>query len=384
MTWDGGWGRYVSVAERRAKAGREMEKLRKTGHPVSPVTIAGRLIATTFWGKAWCANLESYHDYANRLPRGRTYVRNGSVADLQIASGKATAKVSGSRMYTVQIDVRPVPKPQWQALCRDCVGGIDSLVELLQGRLSKGVMERICRPGDGLFPKPAEITLRCSCPDWATMCKHIAAALYGIGSRLDHDPELLFLLRGANVNDLVAGLEAGLPLSKTGPAAGKVLESDDMSALFGLDMAADDTPPDVPVAVASKPAAKAVGPAVAKPAPTTSISPKATSRAAIATKPPTLPVAAPAVPKGPVAKRPPATAKTRAALKAKLLRALGDRVSPPSATAMTDAPPAAADAASKTSAQRATAGKRAPVRSPAPSDDARVPAIRTSRRKSPA
>src|ERR1035441_1454397 len=160
-----GWRPYVPAAERRRKALREMEKRKKQGHAVSPVSVAGRTIATTFWGKAWCENLEGYSDYANRLPRGRTYVRNGSA------------------LYKVSLKVAPVAKAQWKSICNDCGGAIDSLVELLQGRLSKGVMERICRQNLGLFPSPAEIHLSCSCPDWADMCKHIAAVLYGIGAR---------------------------------------------------------------------------------------------------------------------------------------------------------------------------------------------------------
>src|SRR5213082_1578886 len=151
MYYEYGWRPYVTVAERRRKAVREMQKLKKKGHPVSPVVIEGRAIAKTFWGKAWCDNLERYSDFANRLPRGRTYVRNGSVIDLQISPGKIEALVSGSDIYTVAISVASVTKARWKAICRDCGGAIDSLVELLQGRLSKGVMERICRQRTGLF-----------------------------------------------------------------------------------------------------------------------------------------------------------------------------------------------------------------------------------------
>lgn len=236
------WAPYVSVAERRRNAAREVEKLRKKGHRVAPVTIEGRAIATTFWGKAWCENLESYHDFETRLPRGRTYVRNGSVIDLQMAPREVKALVSGSKIYKVTIRIGGVPKAQWQSICRDCSGGIDSLVELLQGRLSKGVMERICRQDMGLFPKPAEIDFDCSCPDFASMCKHIAAVLYGVGARLDKEPELLFRLRAVDEKDLIAGVDKALPLSKKAPAAKKVLRADDVSALFGLDMAGEAPP----------------------------------------------------------------------------------------------------------------------------------------------
>ena len=236
---DFAWRPYVPVAARRHKAEREMQKLRKKGQPVAPVVITGRTIARTFWGKAWCDNLERYSDFSNRLPRGRTYVRNGSVVDLQVAPGAVTARVSGSALYTVAVKVSAVPKARWTSICQDCAGAIDSLVELLQGRFSKGVMERICHENTGLFPAPADIEFSCSCPDWASMCKHVAAALYGVGARLDERPELLFTLRKVDEKDLLAKAGRGLALAKTGPAAEKVLSPDGLSALFGLEMDAE-------------------------------------------------------------------------------------------------------------------------------------------------
>jgi uncharacterized Zn finger protein len=232
-----GWRPYVPVAERRRKAMREMEKRKKQGHDVSPVVIAGRTIVTTFWGKSWCENLERYSDYANRLPRGRTYVRNGSVVDLQIKPGEIHAHVSGSELYKVALKIAPVKKAHWKSVCDDCAGAIDSLVELLQGRLSKGVMERICRQTQGLFPTPDEIELSCSCPDWADMCKHVAAVLYGIGARFDRQPELLFRLRGVDETDLIVHAGKAAPLAKQAPAAGKILGGEDLAGIFGLDMA---------------------------------------------------------------------------------------------------------------------------------------------------
>jgi uncharacterized Zn finger protein len=253
----GGWGwrPYVSVAERRLKAVREMEKRRKKGLVVSPVTIEGRMIVKTFWGKSWCENLERYSDFANRLPRGRTYVRNGSVIDLQISSGEIKALVSGTEIYEVAVKVAPVAKTRWRSICKDCSGAIDSLIELLQGRLSKGVMERICQQNTGLFPSPKEIRLSCSCPDWAEMCKHVAAVLYGIGVRLDQQPELLFRLHGVDEKELIAHADAAVPLAKRGPAAAKVLGGEDLSKLFGLDMAAGpvaQTGPSEPAPVKAK------------------------------------------------------------------------------------------------------------------------------------
>lgn len=231
------WRPYVPLAEKRRNAEKRLAKLVKKGRPISPVTIDGRIIAKTFWGKSWCSNLERYSDYSNRLPRGRTYVRNGSVLDLQIAKGEISAFVSGSELYTVKITVEPVTAPRWKAVCKDCSGAIDSLVELLQGRLSKAVMDRVCRKGDGLFPSPKEINLSCSCPDWADMCKHVAAVLYGVGARLDEKPEHLFALRAVNIDDLLARAGAGHSLAKPAPAATKLLEDAEVSALFGLEMA---------------------------------------------------------------------------------------------------------------------------------------------------
>jgi uncharacterized Zn finger protein len=234
--WDYEWRPYISQAERRRRAASEMSKLKKKGHPVAPIVLKGRTIASTFWGKAWCDNLEGYGDYENRLPRGRTYVRNGSVVDLQITEGTISAQVSGSDLYKVKVDIDPVPKTRWKSICKDCAGGIDSLVELLQGRFSKGVMERICRQGKGLFPAPNEIRFSCSCPDWASMCKHVAAVLYGVGARLDDKPELLFRLRKVDEKDLLAGAAAGLPLSGKKPRTGRVLDATDISGIFDLDL----------------------------------------------------------------------------------------------------------------------------------------------------
>ena len=232
-----GFNPYVSVGARRAQAARELAKLQKKGRKISPVVIEGRTIAGTFWGEAWCDNLERYSDFANRLPRGRTYVRNGSVVDLQVWPGSVTALVSGSAMYDVKVTVGPVSRARWSAICRDCSGAIDSLVELLQGRFSKGVMTRLCEEKTGLFPSPKEILFTCSCPDWASMCKHVAAVLYGIGARLDHQPELLFTLRKVDQQDLIAKAGSGLSKKRKGPAGAKALASDDLSEMFGIEMA---------------------------------------------------------------------------------------------------------------------------------------------------
>jgi uncharacterized Zn finger protein len=232
-----GFTPYVSVGARRAQAARELAKLQKKGRKISPVVIEGRTIAGTFWGEAWCDNLERYSDFANRLPRGRTYVRNGSVVDLQVGPGRVAALVSGSTMYDVAVTVGPLPRARWSAICKDCSGAIDSLVELLQGRFSKGVMTRLCEETTGLFPSPKDILFTCSCPDWASMCKHVAAVLYGIGARLDHQPELLFTLRKVDQQDLIAKAGSALAQKRKAPTGAKVLARPDLSEIFGIEMA---------------------------------------------------------------------------------------------------------------------------------------------------
>jgi uncharacterized Zn finger protein len=241
--YDRGWAPYVPVAERRRRAERMAVRLRKKGQVLAPVTIAGRTIAATFWGKAWCNNLEAYSDYESRLPRGRTYLRNGSVIDLQIARGQVTALVSGSKIYRIVLAIKEVPAAMWRSICTDCAGSVASVVELLQGRFAKGVMERLCRQQNGLFPTPSDICFSCSCPDYALMCTHVAAVLYGVGARLDDQPELLFRLRGVDESELIARVDAPLALAKKGPASDRVLHDDDVSALFGLDMAEPATEP---------------------------------------------------------------------------------------------------------------------------------------------
>ena len=235
---------YLSVAQRRLNAAGEVEKLRKKGRDITPVLIDGRKIATTFWGKAWCDNLESYSDFANRLPRGRSYVKNGSVCDLQVGPGRVHALVCGTQLYHITIKVGPLAAETWAAIKRQCAGQIGSLIELLQGKLSKAVMEVVTRRDGGLFPKPREIDLDCSCPDWADMCKHVAAALYGVGARLDHQPELLFTLRQVDHLELIT--EAGAATAAAGRRQGqgsRRIAAADLGDVFGVDLE-PQAPPD--------------------------------------------------------------------------------------------------------------------------------------------
>ncbi|HYR43110.1 MAG TPA: SWIM zinc finger family protein [Terriglobia bacterium] len=237
---DYNWPPYISAAERRSKAARETARLTKTGRSLQPVVIDGFKIAKTFWGKAWCGNLERYSDFANRLPRGRSYLRNGSVLDLRIANCAVTALVSGSRVYDVEVNIAAIPGARWKSICTDCAGAIDSLVELLKGRLSDSVMSRLCQEKTGMFPSPPEIKFQCSCPDSARMCKHVAAVLYGIGARLDEKPELLFTLRNVNQKDLI--VRAGEGMVKTRDRIEKVLEDDNLSEIFGIEITQPPSP----------------------------------------------------------------------------------------------------------------------------------------------
>lgn len=240
MGWGWSYRPYVSVGQRRAKAQRSMDKLRKQGIHVQGVEIEGRKIARTFWGEAWCSHLESFSDYANRLPRGRTYVRNGSVCHLEIAAGEVKAIVSGSELYDVKIGIKLLTDEKWRTVKQHCSGKIGSLLELLQGRLSTSVMTVVTDRARGLFPLPSEIKLDCSCPDWATMCKHVAAVLYGVGSRLDQKPELLFLLRGVDHEELIEA-DVSIAASAIGGSknGGRHIADSDLEDLFGIEMCSD-------------------------------------------------------------------------------------------------------------------------------------------------
>ena len=212
--------------------------LKAEGLELSPVEpVRGHRIATTFWGQAWCRNLTRYSDYENRMPRGRSYVRHGSVVHLEVEPGEIHALVSGSDLYRVTIRIEPLARKQWDAILGQCAGEIEDLVHLLRGEPPKRVMEIVTRPGDGLFPTPKEIELDCSCPDWADMCKHAAAVLYGVGVRLDHDPEQLFRLRSVDPNDLVSAVPDAAE-----PDEGDALAGEDLSALFGIRLEGEDSP----------------------------------------------------------------------------------------------------------------------------------------------
>ncbi len=255
MSW---WShaRKPSALEQRRRAARESQRLArslaKSGRKPSPVVIEGRAIARSFWGKAWCENLESYRDYEYRLPRGRSYARNGAVLDLEVRPGVVSAVVCGTSLYDIEVKIEPLAPGHWTRIKGECAGQVGSLIELLEGRLSDRVMQIITHREHGLFPKPAEIKMTCSCPDWASLCKHVAAVMYGVGARFDQQPELLFTLRRVDHGELIAAA-TDLGVSRR-RSQRKTLASEDLGSVFGIEIA--EAPGARPVP-AKRPARKA-------------------------------------------------------------------------------------------------------------------------------
>ncbi|MDR2368674.1 MAG: SWIM zinc finger family protein [Deltaproteobacteria bacterium] len=249
-----------------------VESFKKGRQDLDPVVIEGRNIADTFWGKRWCDHFENMADYANRLPRGRTYVRQGTVVHLEIKPGQVLANVAGSDIYSINMAVEPLPPKRWELIKSKCQGSVSTIMDLLMGKFSAEVMNVVCDPWEGLFPTQAEIKYDCSCPDWASLCKHVAATFYAIGNRLDRSPELLFLLRQVNPQEL---LTSGAAALMDEPAASEDTLEGDLSSIFGIDLFSD-----APVIEAAgapitvRPAAKAAQPAPAH----SDLAPKAPGR----------------------------------------------------------------------------------------------------------
>ncbi len=240
----GYWGYYppyVTVAKKKAKAAKKLKQLKKKNPDIKPILLEGSTIARTWWGKSWNLNLERYADYSNRIGRGRSYVRHGAVLDLQINSGKVESLVQGTRSkpYSVSVKIKAVNKKTWKEIKSACEGRLDSLQELLAGKFPKALGEIFTTQGKGLFPSPKEIDFSCSCPDWAYMCKHVAATLYGIGARLDEEPGLFFKLRKVKVEDLVTQAvedKTRKLLKKAKKKTSRVIADSDLADVFGIDM----------------------------------------------------------------------------------------------------------------------------------------------------
>lgn len=242
---------YVPVAEKRAKAEKKLKQLKKKNPSINPVIITGNAIANTWWGKEWNKNLEKYADFSNRIGRGRSYVRHGAVLDLKIEPGRVTALVQGStsRPYEIIIEIKKIPDRNWSEIKQACKGNMDNVQNLMAGKFPKKLADIFTSKGNGLFPSPDEIKFSCSCPDYAYMCKHVAAALYGIGARLDTDPGLFFILRKANMNDLIFETIRESKqeiLSKADRKTSRVIEDEEsLSELFGIDLGENPDKPKI-------------------------------------------------------------------------------------------------------------------------------------------
>lgn len=240
-----GYPRYVSVAEKKAKAIKNFEKLKKKNPDIEAIIIKGRKLARTWWGEAWNENLESYSDYENRLPRGRSYVRHRAILDLKILPKKINAIVHGnsSKPYQIEITIKELKKKNWEKISKSCEGKIESLEKLIDGKFPDELADIFTAKNKGLFPRPEEIDFNCSCPDYATMCKHIAAVLYGVGSKLDEDPSLFFTLRNVDIDDLITkaiSQKSESLLKKSDKKSSRVIDDDDLSDMFDIDLNSED------------------------------------------------------------------------------------------------------------------------------------------------
>ncbi len=284
-----GYPKYVSVAQKKSKAEKKIKQLRKKNPDIRPVILEGQALAKTWWGKSWNKNLESYADYSNRIGRGRSYVRHLAVVDLQIEPGKITSLVNGSSLYKVEITIAKMKKQNWQAIKKECQAKLSSLPDLLAGKFPKSLQDIFMVQGKGLFPTPKEITLDCDCPDWAIMCKHVAATLYGVGARLDEDPTLFFTLRQVNMDDLISQAVQDKTASilkgdKTTGNTSNIIGDDKLEDLFGIDMD-DFAPPKAVKSKVKKKAGKKRSKPVAKKKPLTTKTGKAAPKSKLKSQP---------------------------------------------------------------------------------------------------
>lgn len=233
---EGEWRPYVSKRKRQGLALGEIRQLKEKGFNPSPVRVGQGPIAGRPWGQAWCKNIECFSDFKSRLPAGRTCLRQNAVIHLEVTAGLVTALVQGEELYRVRVGIQPANLDAWENLRQQCHGRIGSLLELIQGNLEEDVMALMARSGDGLFPAPDDIDFRCSCPDWAQMCQHVAATLYGVGHRLDQAPELLFTLRGVDAASLVDGAVDSL-VEDLKPLPEAPWDDSELGDLFGIDLA---------------------------------------------------------------------------------------------------------------------------------------------------
>lgn len=236
--WNVEYYEQPNATQLRKNAAESVKKEKKRGNILEPVTVMGRNIVKNWWGKAWCSNLEQYADYESRIDRGKRYVRNGSVIDLKIHKGRISARVQGTRKtpYKVEIRISPLSEEKCQSIIQKCGRKIENMEELLNGNFPLE-MQELFQGKDGLFPTPREISFTCSCPDWALMCKHVAASLYGVGVRLDENPLLFFELRGIDVEkfiDVTIANRVEAMLANEGKQSSRIIEDEDITDLFGV------------------------------------------------------------------------------------------------------------------------------------------------------
>jgi len=230
------WWSYSDSAERKDRVRRKIDGLSKKGEAMRMVVAPkGKKLCSTFWGQAWCRAMEDHADYESRLPRGRSYLRQGNVYNLTIEEGEVAAMVAGSELYSTKVSIKRLEPEAWEEIVAASKGQVGSWMDLLAGKLGDGLMRLVTDPEDGLFPKPREIRFNCSCPDWADLCKHSAAVLYGVGLLLDEKPDLLFTLRGVNAGDLMATASEAAVADLANAGEGDLAGSD-LSALFGIDL----------------------------------------------------------------------------------------------------------------------------------------------------
>lgn len=262
MSWYG-FREYVPVAKRQANAKKQMNQLRGEGQVITPIEpFRGQKIARTFWGQAWCRHIECLSDFRSRLDRGKTYVRNGSVCHLAISTGRVDAYVCGSELYKLRVDVDPLPPRQWERIKQQCAAQVGSVVELLQGQLSQSVMAILTNADTGMFPHADDFRLDCNCPDFVRLCKHLAAVLYGVGVRLDAEPQLLFTLRGVDYLELIDAAGTGVEAVDT--SADAPLADADLADVFGIDLAPASPAASSPGKAAGRPRRKSSKGATAK------------------------------------------------------------------------------------------------------------------------
>ena len=230
------WGQnYTTVASLKARAARATKTL-KDAEPVIPHPHT-RKMCLTWWGQEWCNNLESYADYRSRLERGRRYVRSNTVVDLKIFANQVKAKVQGTDLYEVTVDFAK-PKPADIEKIKKLTGNRIANVEmLLKGNFPDELKELFTQNKPGLFPTPEEIKFDCDCLDWADMCKHVAAVMYGIGIRIDADPLQFFKLRGIDIDEFLTQVvddKVANMLKNIDVKSDRIMKDANVATIFGI------------------------------------------------------------------------------------------------------------------------------------------------------